>query len=236
MTTSFVPFGSSRPLSILVDGAMPDRDPDVEHCWAEACAGNPRLFDGSILAVRAIDAPWATIHARPERFSHVVCNQPRRSSPVTILSVTGLVEAIIDGRPSVLVARRGEATRSYPGMWEFAPAGGLALAPSPSTLGLDHVLSTLRAEMREEVGLSEALLAPRTIGVVIDPAAHSVDIVVRARLSNPSPMLRVDEDRRWECAEARWVAVEALGEFLAVAPGGVIEPTRAIGRGLGWVG
>lgn len=221
------------PLRIKVSGTLPSRDPRIESGWAEACASNPRLFDGEILAVDAIDAPAGVVRASPERFAHVVCPWP--GGTTTILSVTGVIESTLDGEPCVLLARRGASTRSYPGMWEFAPAGGLHVPESPATLGLDDIMGTLRAELAEEVGVSGTLLGAQAVALVSDEDASSVDIIVRASLDGPAPGLSIPAEHAWECAQARWIAVDRVAEFLGSAPGGVIEPTFAIARFLGWV-
>lgn len=196
---------------------------------------NPRLFDGPILALHAIDPASTTLHARPDRFAHVACARQDRAVPTTILSVTGIVRATVDGRPCVLLARRGGATRSYPGMWEFAPAGGLHAVHGPAHLGLEHVLSTLRDELAEEVGITAALQTPAVRAVVLDGLARSADIVVEAWLAGtPRPVTPAGE-HHWECQAARWQPIETLGAFLGQAPGGVIAPTLAIARHMGWI-
>ncbi|UYV14124.1 MAG: hypothetical protein NCW75_07485 [Phycisphaera sp.] len=230
MSVSLVPLRA--PLRIEVCGSRPALDPRVELEWAKACAGNPRLFDGEILAVDSIDASAGVIHASPDRFAHVVCPRPER--PTEILSVTGVIESTRDGEPCVLLARRGTSTRSYPGMWEFAPAGGLHVPESPSVLDLNGVMRTLRAELAEEVGVTSPLQDARVVASVVDRAARSVDIIVRATIGGPAPALSSAGEHAWECAEARWVAVERVPGFLGSAPGGVIEPTLAVARFLDW--
>lgn len=219
-------------LRIEVSGTLPLRDASIERAWAEACATNPRLFDGEILAVDSIDAPAGVVRARPERFAHVVCARPEQ--PTTILSVTGVIESTLDGEPCVLLAQRGASTRSYPGMWEFAPAGGLHVPDSPSVLDLQDVLRTLRAELAEEVGIRKPLRNARAAAIVSDRAASSADIVVRATIEGPAPALSIAGEHAWECSQACWVGTDRLAGFLESAPGGVIGPTKAIARFLGW--
>lgn len=209
---------------------MPARDPRIEDSWSLACARNPRLFDGEILAVDSIDAPAGLIRASRERFAHVVCPRPERST--VILSVTGVIESVLDGERCVLLAQRGALTRSYPGMWEFAPAGGLQA--SAALVHLDGVLVTLRAELGEEVGVRAALHDARAVALVHDEVASSLDVVVRASLAGPAPVLSIAGEHAWECARARWVGVGDVASFLETAPGGVIEPTLAIASFLGW--
>jgi len=235
VSTRFVSLPAGRPLRINVRGELPDRHASIQAEWSAACKKNPRLFDGPILAVTAMDSAAGVIDARPERFAHVVCTRPRRAIPTTILSVTGVIEAMHKGSRCVLLARRGAQTRSYPGQWEFAPAGGLHPVEAPAVLTIQHVLDTLAAEFAEEVGIAAKLQHPRPIGLIADASASSVDIVVRASVDAAESEFRIAGDHAWEITEARWVPTEALPSFLASARGGVIEPTITIARRLGWV-
>lgn len=234
MSVTLLPLAPGVSLSVVISGQMPARHPRIEHAWATALTGNPRLFDGPILAVKELDAERGIVSASHDRFAHVVCQPPDRAQPTTILSVTGVLESMANGRPSVLLAQRGLETRSYPGMWEFAPAGGLHAPNSRDTLHLDDFLHTLREELAEEAGITQPPHDARAIALVADQAATSVDIIVHARLEGAAPAPAVSGDHAWECIQACWVGIEQLDAFLATAPGGVIEPTRAIARFLGW--
>ena len=119
-------------------------------------------------------------------------------------------------------------------MWEFAPAGGLQVPDSPSVLDLQDVLRTLRAELAEEVGIRKPLRDAKAIAVVLDRDASSADIVVRATIEGPAPALSIAGEHAWECAQACWVGTDRLAGFLGSAPGGVIKPTMAIAKFLGW--
>ncbi|MFI4882722.1 MAG: NUDIX hydrolase [Phycisphaerales bacterium JB064] len=235
MSVTLLELPERRGLRLEVRGAMPSQDPAIEAAWQAACSANPKLFDGPILSVRGIDAGGGVIHAAADRFSHVVCNRPGRSMATTILSVTGVIESSIGNRPCVLLARRGRSTRSYPGMWEFAPAGGLHVPERRGALGLGHVLETLRTELAEEVGVTAHLEQARAVALVADADARSLDIIVRAHIAGPAPVLRIGGEHAWECSEARWVFVDEVASFLRDAEGGVIEPTLEIARWLGWM-
>ncbi|MFI4916376.1 MAG: hypothetical protein ACIAS6_07720 [Phycisphaerales bacterium JB060] len=232
MSVAFFPLTTD--LRLVVGGTRPGRDPSIENLWRAACGKNPRLFDGPVLAVRSIDMAAGVIEATPDRFAHVVCQASDRSVPVTILSVTGVIESTIDERPHVLLARRGLRTRSYPDMWEFAPAGGLHIPERPGVFGLHHVLETLSTELNEEVGVRSPLRGARAIGLVVDAVARSVDVVVRTALEGAAPPLRTSDEHAWECSEAQWIPVDAFDDVIDHLVGGVIEPTRAIARHLGW--
>jgi len=217
-------------VAVRVAGRRPLRDPRIEGAWRAALAANDRLFDGPILAVGAIDPAAGVIHARPERFSHLVCPPP--DGGASILSVTGVV--LCEGR--VLLGRRGGATRSYPGLWELGPSGGLAPPGSPRTLGMADVLACLRAELAEEVGLTAMPSEPRTVAVVADAKARSVDLVVRVELPGPPPPLRAPAAHAWEYERACWMAVGEAAALMSERPAEVIAPTLAIARWLGWLG
>lgn len=235
MICSIIELAPTRPLRLEILGAMPDRDPAIQAAWNDAARQNPRLFDGPILAVQTVDPASNTIRATPERFAHVVCSRDWTTLTTTILSVTGIIEANRGGQPCILVARRGPSTRSYPGMWEFAPAGGLHPVANTSVLGLNHVLRTLRAELLEEVGIDVPLQNVQPIAVVADPTARSMDIAVRAQLPGEAPKPRIQGEHAWECSEATWVPISEVARFLLSAPGGAIEPTVALARWLGWL-
>jgi|GEM_PF-6854483 len=119
-------------------------------------------------------------------------------------------------------------------MWEFAPAGGLHVPASPSVLDLADIMQTLRAELAEEVGINDPPRDPVAIAVVSDQTASSVDIVVRALIDGPAPALSIAGEYSWECSQAKWVHLDQVTGFLGLAPGGVIEPTLAIARFVGW--
>ncbi|MEQ8316544.1 MAG: NUDIX domain-containing protein [Phycisphaerales bacterium] len=230
MSVRFVPL--NRPLRIEVEGQRPSLDESAHASWQTAQRENPRLFDGPILAVRSVDVAAGLIVARPDRFAHVVCQPGGRDLPTTILSVTGVIEAGDPDAIRVLLARRGAQTRSYPGMWEFAPAGGLESPESSGSLGLEGIMQTLRAELREEVGVASPLCDARAIGIVFDSRARSLDVVIRARIEGETPTLQPGAERAWECADARWVDAARLERTLEELDGGVIEPTLEIARHL----
>lgn len=121
-------------------------------------------------------------------------------------------------------------------MWEFAPAGGLHSVEGPAVLGMPQVLRALGSELEEEVGMGSLLLWARVVGLLVDASACSVDVIVRARLANGTPVPAVRGEHDWEYSSVRWVPVEGFRAFVGSAVGGVIEPTRVVARWLGWLG
>lgn len=89
-------------------------------------------------------------------------------------------------------------------------------------------MDTLRTELDEEVGVASPLVDAQAIGLVFDPLARSLDIIVRARIEGEPPPLRTGAERAWECADARWIGRATLRSELATLEGGVVAPTLAI--------
>src|SRR5690606_18540542 len=136
------------------------------------------------------------LRCRRSRYHEVLLRRPGDQG--LLLSVTALLTCA--GR--VLLGQRGARLRSYPGMWEIGPAGGLDpaggqtsdgadVSPSPkaagrsagqvpdaSELGLAEIHAALRTEVREEVGLDLDPRSARFIGACADEAAHSLDLVM----------------------------------------------------------
>ncbi|MBY0396589.1 MAG: hypothetical protein K2X91_09000, partial [Thermoleophilia bacterium] len=110
-----------------------DWPPPHEQAWARLCAQNPRLHDGPIWAVAHADA--AEIAVYPDRYKRLSIQADPAVGDLGIrqLGVKGLsVAPGADGRPRLLLARRGPRVRTYPRLWETAPAGGVTL-PGPLT-------------------------------------------------------------------------------------------------------
>lgn len=230
--------------------------PDQQRRWDQLCASNPALFDGPIYSVSAIALPGdagdgrapeneqgagapvgqkpdatpgatpdATLRCRRSRYHEVLLRRP--GDPVQLLSVTALL--LCDGR--VMLGRRGARLRSYPGLWEIGPAGGLDPAGDPRELGPGDVQAALRTEIHEEIGLEVDARAARLLGVCSDEAARSLDIVMRLDLPGPLPLLRHGEG--WEYQDAAWIAIDQLPPF--VAEHALIPPSLAIMMSLGWI-
>jgi 8-oxo-dGTP pyrophosphatase MutT (NUDIX family) len=245
-------------LRIIVDPA-PEAQMTAEQQqrWDLLCARNPALFDGPIYTVtrlelgggialpgdatggrapeheaagapigRKPDATAGELRCRRSRYHEILLRRP--GDDVQLLSVTGLL--LCAGR--VLLGQRGGRLRSYPGMWEIGPAGGLDPAGDRSELGLSDVQAALQSEIREEIGLDLDVRAARLIGVCSDEAARSLDIVMRVDLGGPLPLLRHGEG--WEYQDAGWVPVEQLPAFVRERQ--LIAPSLAIMMSLGWIG
>ncbi len=226
----FTPLGD-RLLRIVVapgESVPAGMDAAQRERWEALCAENPALFDGPIYSVTHVDAGAGEIRCRRSRYHEVLLRRP--GDPVRLLSVTGL---LLDGaRERVLLGQRGARLRSYPGMWEIGPAGGIEPRDGQRELGLEEIRGALAAEIAEEIGLPVDVGSARAIGICSDDAARSLDIIMRVQLpSGPAPEPRHGEG--WEYDDAAWVAIDDLPAFTRAHD--VIEPSLAAMTGMGWI-
>lgn len=204
--------------------------------WNRACAANPRMFDGPLLAVTAFDAGAGRITCRPDSFRHIIA-RPAVDTGVELLAVSAVILAEdAAGVTRVFLGRRGEETRIYGGMWELGPSGGIT-PPSPGirSFGIEFVLAQLEEEMREEAGLSLAGAEISVGGFVRDFTAFSLDILITVRAKEKVESL----DRRlvrdgWEYGAAAWVPLDDIAAFDRSHGTSIIAPTRAAFRLYGW--
>ena len=131
----------------------------------------------------------------------------------------------------MLLGQRGPQLRSYPGMWEIGPAGGVEPQDDDERVSIDRIRAALGAEIVEEIGVAIDTSKARCIGVCSDDAARSLDIVLRIDLDGAAPQPR--HGAGWEYQDAAWVAIEDLPRFTAERA--TIAPSRAIMRALGWI-
>lgn len=239
----------------------PDVDRAAEARWAAMRARNPRYFDGPILGVRDIDriqdaARTGRIRAGLARYRLLAVQDapPEDQGPgedavptgVTLLSVNGVVMTAGD-EPRVLVGKRSPSVRNYPGQWEIGPSGGLdpvalGLWNGPSTepsglpreLGLDAVRRQLTLELEEETGLRLNASAARTIGLLHDPVARSLDVVLRLDVPASAAMLPPRHADQWEYTDALWLGRSQVGRFLTREGARVSPPMHALLVALGW--
>ncbi len=212
----------------------PGASAEVEREWGKIVSSNPRVYNGPHLSVVSIDFDEATIHCRRDTFQRLIV-QPRVRTGMRLLAVSAVVVARdAEGREHVLLGRRGEGVRIYPGMWEFGPAGGVT-PPHASVrrLSMEDLRRNLMEEMEEEIGVTFPV--GEAIAIVRDPVAFSDDIVFRCDAGDLGVARRaMGEPRNWEYPETRWVAVEEIGAFVAAHGNEMIRPTRAMIRLLNW--
>lgn len=202
--------------------------------WAHLCAQNPKMFNGPILAVTRLALDEGTIWCVRDTYRRLALRD-ELGIDIAILSVTTVLEARDEsGKRHVLVGRRGELTRTYPGFWELGPAGGLdAPVLDCDTLGYVDVMAQINAELGDETGIREFVREGNIVAVVFDPHAGSYDIVVRTMLDRPIEQLdRSSPDEPWEYSETRWLSMDEVGPFLSQEGEQIIGPTRVL---LGWL-
>lgn len=234
------PVDASVHVEVARDGVPEAATPDspVGREWARLRAANPRLFDGTLLSVRGFDVTSRQILAKRERYQRLAV-QPVAQTGVRLLAVTALLIQGDGADARVLLGRRGDHVRMYPGMWEIGPSGGVDSPPlSVDRLDVDHLRSHLADEIAEELGpgafdvLGAAVDSAHPVALTRDHAARSDDVcfVVRAdgRLNTHDP--------NWEYSDVRWLTLKDAAAFNTSQPEAIIPPTRSLMRFLGWVG
>lgn len=199
--------------------------------WARQCALNPRLHHGAVLSVVSLDAERGEVLVKRETYQRYAV-QPRVMTGVRLLAVTAVMTARDDdGNELVMLGRRGEGVRMYPGMWELGPAGGVGV-PAASVMEMDsaQLMSHLADEVEEEVGL--LVDHGVAVAVVRDHVARSDDVVFRVDVGRVDHAARVARPANWEYSETRWV--RDIAAFAAMNEGQIIGPTRALFRLFGW--
>lgn len=225
-----IDIGSSRTLDAQTEAA-------IDAAWARAKADNPRLYDGPMLHVDAVDAERGVITTRRERYRRLV-GGPAAGVGVRLLAVTGVVVGQdASGAEHALFGRRGGETRIYPGLWEFGPSGGIPCpAESVTRLDLGDVRAALIGEGREELGVDLAAAACTPVAIIGDDEAASEDIVLWAQVPGVidprRTPCRLDDAESWEYLDTAWVPVERLIAWLAQSPAAFIPPTVALIRHL----
>lgn len=208
----------------------------VEARWADLVASNPRMFNGPLLSVAGADLASGAVECVRDDFKHLAV-QDRVRTGVEILAVSGvLVARDRAGREHVMLGKRGVQTRVYGGLWELGPSGGMPLPrEGVSELGLDDFVEHLREETREEAGIEIGGAFCTCAGFCRDFVARSLDVMVRVELRE-----RVEEvasrARDWEYEDVRWVAVDEVEGLDRRLGAGIIAPTRAFFRVMGWAG
>ncbi len=207
----------------------------VEELWRERSAANPRLYNGPLLAVVSTDEETGEIVCRRDEFKRLIA-QPTVRTGVRLLAITGAVTARdASGERHVLLGKRGECTRVYPGMWELGPCGGIP-PPHASIAHFDEemIRGHLLEEGEEEVGL--AFQAGGIVGLARDHVAHSEDLVMECDAGRLEHARIEGGTSGWEYSELRWVALRDLERFDREEAARIIAPTRALFRVLGYVG
>lgn len=235
-----IPAGSRLEVEIAPAATGPARA-EVEGRWAELCAQNPRLFDGPILALDAIEPGELTrLRARRSSYKHLAVQNPGPGCVDTgtdQLSITVVITAADrGGTEHVLLGQRGARTRIYPLMWELGPSGGVDPPPTDITsLTLNDLARHALVEVEEELAGAVQVEITGAPCLTSDPFARSYDVVLLARATQPiDPQATSAAPANWEYADARWIAIAEIGAFAASHTTSIIGPTLALFRHFRW--
>jgi hypothetical protein len=174
-----------------------------QRIWDDLRTQNPALHDGPIYLVTSPSQPrdpaelticrssYRTLCVEQHRLRHGLIGQPR----VRLLGVKGLL--MIAARDSqdhalprqLVIGQRSSTSRMYPEMWETIPAGGVevtdSLAPLTAHNSKPLLLHALAHETLEELSIPLQIHGqPQCLGLLLDDAACSLDIVIQIEMAD----------------------------------------------------
>jgi 8-oxo-dGTP pyrophosphatase MutT (NUDIX family) len=193
--TPFVPRASHGLASVGFDVLE-----EVDRRWERMCDKNPSLHDGRlchVLGVHRNGHGGASIHIMDCAYRFHAVQDETFDLGVRHLGVKAITT--LDGR--VLLGRRSDRVRAYPGLWEFAPGGVVEPGVEPAEV--------LRRELAEETGLKPAA-EPTPIAIIFDPIVRAWEIIYCLGVTNDEPVPRTDE-----YSDLRWCVSEDLPEPLS---------------------
>lgn len=219
------------------EAAPPEAEPGTPaHTEWERLRGEmPRLYNGPVLAVVSLegDDEVCEIVVRRDTFQRLIV-QPRVRTGVRILAVTGVLTArSADGREHVFLGRRSPQTRIYGDQWELGPSGGVSAPPGSTFINAADLAGHLDDEISEETGLHSAGRGV-PFAILRDHVARSDDVALRVDLGSLEPILGASRPANWEYTQTQWIPVEQVRAFDREHAAGIIAPTRALFRLLGW--
>ena len=167
----------------------------VDSGWESLRARVPHAHDGAILHVLGTSRNGhggVSVHCIQSSYRFHAVAREGLDTGVRPLGVKAICLAPEGG---VLMARRGEGTLNYPGMWEFAAAGTLEPGVAPAEMIL--------RELREETGwVAAAPPVPRAL--MFDPVVRSWELVFAIDAEPPAVAVEC-----WECDAVQAVAPHA---------------------------
>ena len=187
-----------RPPRIIIDDSafVPQVPLDaVNAAWDAIVAANARFTDGDCLHVVGVHRDGhggATIHA--VRSSYRMGAVRRRGVETGFRGLGTKAIAHVGGR--VLLGLRSLQVNAYPGLWEFAPGGGVEIGEAPD--------AGIMRELVEECGVAAAAPA-RAVALLFDPAASAWEIVHELPMAAPP-----DAAPGWEYSELAMCDPHAL--------------------------
>lgn len=217
----------------------------VDAMWEDLRQDNPRLYDGPVLLADRHSVKHGRLLCFRGSYKHLAVSaaaaamKPANVTPPPFLAlgVQGLVVGKdADGDEVVLMGLRSSETRIYGGLWENAPSGTVPPPPiEQDYLDWPEVITALRAEGMEELGINLDAASVSWIAILEDRVAGSMDVVLRVELGRvdarrlPCPI----HEGRWEYVDAAWVPVKRLEAWIT-GGAAVSPPTRALFAHLGW--
>lgn len=173
---------------------------DVNAAWDSIVSGNPRFTDGDCLHVVGVHRDGhggATIHA--VRASYRMGAVRRRGIETGFRGLGTKAIAHVGGR--VMLGLRSPHVNAYPGLWEFAPGGGVEIGEAPE-VGIVR-------ELIEECGVAAAGPA-RAVALLFDPVVQAWEIVHDVPMAHPP-----DAAPGWEYSELAMCAPDELPSGLS---------------------
>lgn len=240
------PFGVVDGFRIAAEPLPPPAEPaEAADAWARLCGANDRLFDGPIYAVRAVESapPRLVVTMDSYRRLAIQADPAVGDLGVRLLGVKARIIGVdADGHEHMLIGRRHPQTRTYGGLWEVGPGGGVGPRDiAAERLDAGSLLAHLRAEAREELGLDlDASTAPEQPWPLVleDDFAHSVDVVFQRRWAgvvNPRAAACRADDRDWEYIDTAWLSRREAPEFVRGHPDAISPAMLALLTHAGWV-
>jgi ADP-ribose pyrophosphatase YjhB (NUDIX family) len=162
---------------------------EIERRWRGICDANPRAYDGRlchVIGVHRNGYGGAVIHAIDCAYRFHAVQDDSFDLGVRPLGVKG----ITTHNERILLGRRAADVLHYPGMWEFAPGGGVEPGREPAQV--------IISELADETGL-RAAREPVPVAVLFDPIARCWEIVFRIEAAGDAlqPRTREYEELRW---------------------------------------
>ena len=213
----------------------------IDLMWEDLKRARARLHDGPILLVDRKAMESGRLVVRRGTYK-TLATAAHVGMDVYALGVQGVLTGRDeDGDECVLMGRRSSQVRMYAGMWENAPSGTVTPPSLPLDGGADavdwaHVITALRQEGFEELGLDVSSSRVSWLALLVDEAARSIDVVLKLeferRVRSRVGSCQDDGCERWEYAESGWVPRTKLLEWAERERGafGVSPPTRALVR------
>ena len=151
----------------------------IDQIW-EAASVERQLFDGRLFDVRSVTTLALRGSFVPYRWWFTQCAVPELFGEVGVhaLAVTGCVRAA----GGFVVGKRAVHLAVDAGLWELAPAGGVAREARGAD-GEVNIMAQFHAELQEELGVAaHEVDEPRCVALIRDRVHHTYDVVVEARL------------------------------------------------------